>query len=58
MELVTEMVGWLAMTHVRLMMGTNLILAMGSDEGGTPFELTEDILDDLLVSESPTHVPV
>ena len=35
----------LAMTHERLMISTNLILAMVRDEAGTPFELTETRLD-------------
>ena len=35
----------LAMTHERLMISTNLILAMVRDEAGTPFELTEARLD-------------
>ena len=35
----------LAMMHERLIMRANLILAMVSDEGKTPFELTKARVD-------------
>ena len=43
------------MTHEILVMSTNLILAMASVEGGTPFEFTRDDVALTAIEVEPTQ---